>query len=102
MGVEAAGAATTGWVRRLLSWLVPHRRNVAIAFGASLLGTGVAGLTPLIQKAVIDDLTSHRGRSLVPYLLLLVAAGMARFALAYVRRFSAGRVSVDVQYDLRT
>ncbi len=90
------------WVRRLLSWLAPHKLNVGIAFGAGLLGTGVAGLTPLVQKIVVDDVTGGTGDAIAPWLLLLALAGAARFALAYVRRFYGGRVAADVQYDLRT
>ncbi|MEO5680094.1 MAG: ABC transporter ATP-binding protein, partial [Acidimicrobiales bacterium] len=98
MGEEAP----TGWLRRLLQWLAPHKLNVGIAFGAGLLGTGVAGLTPVVQKVVVDDVTGHTGHAIAPWLVLLVAAGVARFCLAYVRRFFGGRVAADVQYDLRT
>ena len=91
-----------GWVRQLLRWLAPHKLNVGIAFGAGLLGTGVAGLTPLVQKVVVDDVNRRTGDAIAPWLLLLVVAGFARFALAYVRRFFGGRVAADVQYDLRT
>ncbi len=91
-----------GWLRRLLSWLAPHKLNVGVAFGAGLLGTGVAGLTPLVQKVVVDDVKDRTGAALAPWLVLLVLAGVARFALAYVRRFFGGRVAADVQYDLRT
>jgi len=89
-------------VRRLLHWLAPHKLNVGIAFGAGLLGTGVAGLTPLVQKIVVDDVTGRTGDAIAPWLVLLALAGAARFALAYVRRFYGGRVAADVQYDLRT
>ena len=90
------------WVRQLLRWLAPHKLNVGIAFAAGLLGTGVAGLTPLVQKVVVDDVTRRTGDAIAPWLLLLVVAGFARFGLAYVRRFFGGRVAADVQYDLRT
>jgi len=97
-----ATVAQSGWVRRLLSWLSPHKLNVAVAFGAALVGTGVAGLTPVVQKIVVDDVTGATGDAVAPWLVVLVLAGVARFALAYVRRFFGGRVAVDVQYDLRT
>ena len=97
-----AAAEHVGWLRRLLGWLAPHKLNVAIAFGAGLLGTGVAGLTPVVQKIVVDDVTGSTGDAVAPWLVVLVIAGLARFILAYVRRFFGGRVAVDVQYDLRT
>ncbi len=93
-----------GWLRRMLSWLVPHKRNAIIAFGAALGGTGVAGVTPLFSKYVIDHvIQKDKGASAAtPWIVALCIAGVMRFCLAYVRRFYAGRIGVDVQYDLRT
>jgi ATP-binding cassette subfamily B protein len=89
-------------VRGLLPFLTPHRRNVAIAFGAALLGSGVASLTPAVERQVIDNVILHHRSPLAPWLTLLVVAGGVRFGAAYVRRFVGGRVSLDVQNDLRT
>jgi ATP-binding cassette subfamily B protein len=100
--MAAEAQEQVGWLRRLLQWLAPHKLNVGIALGAGLLGTGVAGLTPVVQKIVVDDVTGGTGDAIAPWLVLMVLAGVARFALAYVRRFFGGRVAADVQYDLRT
>ena len=90
-----------GWIRRLSPFLLAHRRDVALAFGMAVAGQAVSAGTPIISKVVIDDVITHHDRPLAPWLVLLVAAGVFGFAAAYVRRFVGGRVSLDVQFDLR-
>ena len=90
-----------GWLRRLLPFLMAHRRNVFIAFGVSIAGQAVAALTPIIEQHIVDDVVIAHRRPLAPWLTLLIAAGVFGFFAAYVRRFVGGRVSLDVQFDLR-
>ncbi len=85
----------------MLPFLKPHRRNVALAFGGALLGSAIAALTPAVERQIVDNVILHHRSPLLPWLLVLVAAGVVRFGAAYVRRFTGGRVSLDVQYDLR-
>jgi ATP-binding cassette subfamily B protein len=92
----------TGWIRGLLPFLRPHRRNVAVAFGAALVGSAVAALTPAVERQVVDNVILNHRSPLAPWITLLVVAGAVRFGVAYVRRFVGGRVSLDVQNDLRT
>src|ERR1700730_5916834 len=92
----------TGWVRGLMPFLRPHRRNVAIAFGAALGGSGRAALPPAVEPRVIDNAFLRHRSPLLPWIMALVAAGLVRFGASYVRRFVGGRVSLDVQYDIRT
>ena len=73
-----------------------------MALGAAFVGTGIAALTPLVQKVIVDDVILSDQRPLAPWLALLLAAGVVRFAASFVRRFVGGRVSFDVQHDLRT
>ncbi len=82
-------------------FLFAHKRNVATAFGVSVLGQAVAAFTPVVEKVIIDDVVIGHRRPLAPWLTVLVLAGLFGFAAAYVRRFVGGRVSLDVQYDLR-
>jgi ATP-binding cassette, subfamily B, bacterial len=56
---------------------------------------------PAIQRQVIDNVIIHHRSPLAPWLALLAAAAVISFGSAYVRRFIGGRVSLDVQYDLR-
>ena len=64
----------TGWIRRLAGFLYPHRRNVAIAFGAAMIGTTITVLTPLVERAIIDQVVVTQERPLAP--LLAVEPGI--------------------------
>ena len=90
-----------GWIRRLSPYLLAHRRNVVIALVAAVVGQGLSALTPVFAAVVIDDGISTDTRPIWPWLVALVAAGLASFVCAYVRRWIGGRVSLDVQFDLR-
>ena len=91
-----------GWLRLLAGALRPHRRNVAIALGAAGLGQVIKALVPLIERYVVDKVIVGGTASVLPPVVLLVVAAATIFATAYVRRFWAGRVSLDIQNDLRT
>ncbi|HWG73873.1 MAG TPA: ABC transporter ATP-binding protein [Acidimicrobiales bacterium] len=90
-----------GWIRRLLPWLAPHRREVWLALLGALVGSGIAAGVPAVYQIVIDDVILHHRSALWPWLVLLVAAAVVTFVATYVRRYLGGRVSLDVQYDLR-
>ena len=98
---EPAPPEAGGWLRRLWPFLMAHKRNVLIAFGVSILGQAVGALTPVAEKIIVDDVIVNHRRSLAPWLALLIAAGVFGFVAAFVRRYVGGRVSLDVQYDLR-
>ncbi|HET6210783.1 MAG TPA: ABC transporter ATP-binding protein, partial [Jatrophihabitans sp.] len=92
------------WVRRLLGYCLRHRRDLFGAFGAALAGSLVSVTVPLLVKHVIDIVDST-GRtphpSIAPWVALLVVAAVLQYGLTFLRRFTAGRLSLDVQYDLR-
>ncbi|MYW01734.1 ABC transporter transmembrane domain-containing protein, partial [Streptomyces sp. SID3343] len=96
------GDSEQGWLRRLMAASWQHRTSVLIAFGASLLGMGVTALVPLVQRKVVDDAVSGQVGDLVPLSILLVGAALVTFACSFARRYVAGKLSLDVQYDLRT
>ena len=98
---EPAPPGSGGWLRRLWPFLMAHKRNVIIAFGMAIAGQAVAGFVPVIERAVIDDGIVAQTRPVWPFLLLLLAAGAFSFLSSYIRRWVGGRVSLDVQYDLR-
>ena len=90
-----------GWIRRFLPWLRPHRGKVAAAFGAALAGGAISAAVPAVERQIIDQVIVAHRQPLAPWLGLLAVLAVATFAMAYVRRFVGGRVSLDVQYDLR-
>ncbi len=91
-----------GWIRRLWPYLRRHRRIVVVAFAAAIIGQAIAALTPVVEKIIVDDVIVAHRRSLTPWLVALIVAGVLRFGTAYLRRYYGGRLSFDVQFDLRT
>lgn len=79
-----------------------RRRTVFLAFGAALVGMALSAVTPLIVRDVVDNVILHDRQSLLPWVILLLVVGAARFGFGFVRRYEAGRLAVDVQYDMRT
>jgi ATP-binding cassette, subfamily B, bacterial len=94
--------AGQGWLRRLARYCWRYRRNTVIAIGASLLAALVTAAIPLIQRRIIDNVIVTHTESIWPLAIALVVAALALFGLVYVRRYTGGRVSLDVQHDLRT
>ena len=90
-----------GWIRRLSPYLLAHRRNVTIALAASVVGQGLSALTPVFAAVIIDDGITAKNRPVWPWLVALVVAGLLSFGCAFLRRWIGGRVSLDVQFDLR-
>jgi ABC-type multidrug transport system fused ATPase/permease subunit len=56
---------------------------------------------PLLLGEVVDSVKQQDRDALLPLSLAIVAAGIARLALAVPRRLISGRVSLGVEYDLR-
>jgi ATP-binding cassette subfamily B protein len=90
------------WLRRLAGYCLRHRLDLFGAFGAALAGSLVSVAVPLIVKHVIDIVTtgSHHA-TIAPWVTLLILAAALQYLLTFLRRFLAGRLSLDVQYDLR-
>ncbi len=68
----------------------------------TLVVSGVGVAVPLIQRSIVDDLLSPAHPVIWPLAVALLAAAVANFGGLYVRRFRGGRLSLDVQHDLRT
>jgi ATP-binding cassette subfamily B protein len=91
-----------GWIRRLWPFLAAHKRKVFIAFGVSIGATLVTAVTPLIERAIVDNVIVAKSEPMAPLIALLLMVGAAGFVFTYVRRFVGGRYALDVQHDLRT
>ncbi|WP_157163291.1 ABC transporter ATP-binding protein [Actinoalloteichus spitiensis] len=88
-------------MRRLASASWRHRRTVLLAFGASVLGVGLEAAAPLLTRVVVDRAVEGSTQGIGLLVGLLVVLALVRFGMAFVRRYEAGRLSVDVQHDLR-
>jgi len=86
--------------RRLLGFLRPYRRGVAVSFALAAAAMGVGVLIPYLVGRTVDEI-SDGGVNLWPLALAVVAAGVLRLAFSVVRRLVAGRVSLGVEVDLR-
>jgi ATP-binding cassette subfamily B protein len=71
------------------------------ALVSSVVGVGLGALAPLLTRVVVDDAVAGFTAVLVPVVAALVALALAQYGLSFVRRYFAGRLSLDVQHDLR-
>jgi len=97
---DARGQA---WWRRLLSYCRRHPDDLVRAFGAALAGALVSVTVPLVIKHVVDIVSNPRTQhqSIDGWVGLLVVLALSQYGLTFLRRYTAGRLSLDVQYDLR-
>src|SRR5215469_822195 len=101
-GQTTSTDANSGWLRRLSRACWRYPRNVVLALGGTLVVSLVGITIPLIQRDIVDNLTSDAQAATWPLAVALIVAAVANFAGLYVRRYRGGRLSLDVQHDLRT
>ena len=89
------------WLRRLLEVCWIHKRSVVLAFGGSVLAISATAAMPLIQRHIIDDAILARTSPIAPWAVALLILALANFAGTRLRRYVGGKLSLDVQYDLR-
>ncbi|GAB3350823.1 ABC transporter ATP-binding protein [Modestobacter lapidis] len=103
--VAEAPVPDGGWLRRLAGYCLRHRFDLFGAFGAALVGSVIAASVPLLTRAVVDRVVAADAAdttaTVTPFVIALVAAGVLRFGAGFVRRYLAGRLSLDVQMDMR-
>ena len=102
--VDTAGtrASEHGWLRRLAGYCWRYRRTVLVALAGALAATVATAAIPLVQRQIIDDVIVTHRASIWPLAGLLVVAAAVNFGGIYLRRYRGGRLSLDVQHDLRT
>jgi ATP-binding cassette subfamily B protein len=86
---------------RLLRFLDPYRKGVAVSF---LLASGAMAMTvliPLLTGQAINSIRSGSRHTLTLWVVGIVVAGLGRVILSVYRRLIAGRVSLGVELDLR-
>jgi ATP-binding cassette, subfamily B, bacterial len=90
-----------GWLRRLIGYVLRHRRDVYISFGAAVLGAACQAGAPLLERQIVDGVIIERSEPLLPWLIALVLVAAGAFLAAHLRRYRGGKVAISVQYDLR-
>jgi ATP-binding cassette, subfamily B, bacterial len=101
--MRAAGptGARTGWIRRLAGAAWVHRGVVLGALGSATFGVGLEAVAPLLTKAAVDNAVRGVTTGLSTLVTALVVLAVVRFGAAFLRRYLGGRLSLDVQHDLR-
>ena len=101
--VPSSSQKSESWLRRLSGYCLRHPLDLATAFGSALLGALVSVSVPLVIRHVVDavDTPGRRHPSIDGWIALLVVFALLQYVLTFVRRYTAGRLSLDVQYDLR-
>ena len=87
---------------RLLGFLRPYRRGVLASLGLAALAMVCTVAIPWFTGRAIDAIRAQDRGDLELYAALIGAAGVARLLVTVARRMIAGRVSLGVEYDLRT
>jgi ATP-binding cassette, subfamily B, bacterial len=75
---------------------------VLVALAGALAATVATAVIPLVQRQIIDNVIVTQQASIWPLAGLLVLAAAVNFGGIYLRRYRGGRLSLDVQHDLRT
>ncbi|MCU1689910.1 MAG: transporter, partial [Jatrophihabitantaceae bacterium] len=88
-----------------MGYCARRRFDLSLAIGAAILGALLSALVPLIIRHVVDEVAHgpNQGPSqgIGPWVGLLIGAAVLTYATTFARRFAAGRLSLDVQYDMR-
>ena len=88
--------------RRLLTFLRPYKRaNIASIVLASLAMVATVAI-PWLVGNVIDAVREGERSHVLPLSLAIVGAGLLRLGLTASRRIVAGKVSLAVEFDLRS
>ena len=73
-----------------------------IALAGALAATVATAAIPLVQRQIIDNVIVTHRESIWPLAGLLIVAAAVNFYGIYLRRYRGGRLSLDVQHELRT
>jgi ATP-binding cassette subfamily B protein len=95
------GPTHEGWLRRLWPFIRRYRGTTILALLTSVVAQVLIGVLPLIQQVIVDHGIVEQDRRLGPLLVLLMATGAAGFATNYARRYYGGKLTVDLQNDIR-
>jgi ABC-type multidrug transport system fused ATPase/permease subunit len=87
--------------RRLLGFLRPYRRTVIASLLFASLAMVMTVLIPWLVGQTVNAIENHDKSQILPYVLAIGGAGLLRLGLTVIRRLIAGKVSVNVEFDLR-
>ncbi|NYG03820.1 ATP-binding cassette subfamily B protein [Pseudonocardia antarctica] len=94
-------SARPGWIRRLATACMRHRRVTVGALVASMLGVGLEAIGPLLIREGVNGAIGGDTGVLAPVVGGLLVLGVLKFVGAFVRRYLGGKMALNVQHDLR-
>ncbi|MGW0172448.1 ABC transporter ATP-binding protein [Rhodococcus sp. NPDC003322] len=97
----AATVTHPGWIRRLTAECWRHRALTLGALAVTLVAAVIDITFPLLTRIAVDDASSGATEVIVAVAAAIAALGVVRFGCQFGRRMLAGRLSLDVQHDLR-
>ena len=87
--------------RRLLGFLRPYKRGLLVSLLLAWAAMGMTVAIPALLGGAVQAIEDKNRDDILPLVLLLLGAGILRLALTVARRLIAGKVSLNVEYDLR-
>lgn len=101
-GGAGGGARARGrWLSRLAGACLRHRWVAAGTLAAAVGSVAAEAVSPLVIRVVVDQAVDGVTRDLPAATAALAALAVAGFAAGAARRYLGGRLSLDVQHDLR-
>jgi len=87
---------------RLLGYLKPYPKEVALAYGAMLANTGLMLVVPqLLQTAIDDGISTGQSAALVNAGLVILLIALVRGVLGFTQRFYGEWLGFTASYDMR-
>ena len=91
----------TGWIRRLAAQCWIHRRTAAGALVVTMIAAAIDISFPLLTRIAVDDAGAGDSSAIKVVASAIAGLAVVRFGCQYGRRLLAGKLSIDVQHDLR-
>src|SRR3954469_6761744 len=89
-------------LKRLLPFARPYRGLITLTFGAALIATLAQLTVPLVTEAIVDGPVARGDQDgLWPLIALALVLGIAEAFLFFLRRWSMGKSSLQLERDLR-
>ncbi|MFE3290360.1 ABC transporter ATP-binding protein [Rhodococcus sp. NPDC059234] len=90
-----------GWIRRLTAECLAHRSVAVGALVVTLVAAVIDITFPLLTRIAVDDASTGATEVIAVVAAAIAALAVVRFGCQFGRRMLAGRLSLDVQHDLR-
>ena len=98
---EGNDKRTAGWISRLVAQCWIHRKTALGALTVTMVAAVIDISFPLLTRIAVDDAGAGDSDAILAVAIAIGGLGVVRFGCQFGRRFLAGRLSIDVQHDLR-